>query len=50
MRSYDVEQGAFGLSNLVEDPETEGESTSRRDSGELITRLKAPVSRKGTKK
>lgn len=51
IRSYDVEQGAFGLSNLVEDPEdTEGESTSRRDSGEHVTRIKAPVSRKGTKK
>lgn len=47
MRSYDVEQGAFGLSDLVEDPEdAEGESTSRRPSGEHITRIKAPVSRK----
>ena len=52
MRSYDVEQGAFGLSDLVEDPEDveTGESTSRRTSGEHVTRIKAPVSRKGTNK
>jgi magnesium transporter len=52
MRSYDVEQGAFGLSDLVEDPEDgeNGESTSRRASGEHVTRIKAPVSRKGTNK
>jgi len=51
MRHYDVEQGAFGLSNLVEDPDdVEGESTSRRDSGEHVTRLKAPVSRKASNK
>ena len=40
IHNYDVEQGAFGLTDLVEDPEeVEGGSGSRRPSGERGVRV-----------
>lgn len=40
MQNYDVEQGAFGLTDLVDDPEDlpVDNSRHRRTSGERITR------------